>query len=137
MVPQGRFELPAYSLPMSYSTPELLRLKFLLFLFIKNNNNRPLIAHITERTYILKVNPKYSAIYPTITGPKIKPAKPNVAKFDTVKLIGSLELLIACRYTTAIKFAVPKPNNIIPGIIKLRFIVTIDNPNIIQENKLK
>ena len=25
MVPQGRIELPAYSLPMNYSTPELLR----------------------------------------------------------------------------------------------------------------
>ena len=37
-------------------------------------NNKPFIAHIIERTYMLKVKPKYSAIYPTITGPKINPA---------------------------------------------------------------
>ena len=95
MVLIPRIELGSDRYQRPVITIILYQLSFILL--IKYSNNRPLIAHITERTYILKVKLKYSAKYPTITGPKIKPANPSVAKFDTVKLIGSLELLIACR----------------------------------------
>ena len=41
MVPQGRIELPAYSLPMNYSTPELLR-------HWLNLNNKYIIKYISD-----------------------------------------------------------------------------------------
>ena len=47
-----------------------------------------------------------SAKYPTTTGPKIKPPNPKVIKFETVKLIPSLDSLIACLRTIATKLAV-------------------------------
>ena len=50
---------------------------------------------MTQRAYILKVSPRYFAVYPTMAGPKIKPEKPNVVKLETVKEIGSVVTLIA------------------------------------------
>jgi len=50
---------------------------------------------MTHKAYILNVNPRYLAVYPTIAGPKIKPEKPSVVKLETVKEIGSVVTLIA------------------------------------------
>ena len=98
---------------------------------------KPLKAQIAESKYILKVKLINSAKYPTIAGPKIKPAKPKVNKFDTVRLIDSFVSLIACRKTTATKFAVPKPKIIIPKRIMYRFEVKIDKNKIVQDIILK
>ena len=85
----------------------------------------------------MKVKPINSAKYPTITGPKIKPPKPRVNKFETVKLIDSFDSLIACRRTMAIKLAVPNPKIIIPNKITYRFIVKMDTNNNAHEKILK
>ena len=82
---------------------------------IKYRSAKPLKAQITDRRYILNVKLIISAKYPTIAGPKIKPAKPKVNKFDTVRLTDSFVSLMACLKTTATKFAVPKPKIIIEG----------------------
>ena len=94
-------------------------------------------AQIIEIKYILKVKLISSAKYPTIAGPKINPAKPSVNKFETVRLIDSFVSLIACLKTTATKFAVPKPNIIIPKRIIYRFDVKIDKNKIVHEIILK
>ena len=94
-------------------------------------------AQIIDSKYILKVKLISSAKYPTIAGPKIKPAKPSVNKFDTVRLIDSFVSLIACLRTTATKFAVPKPKIIIPKRIMYRFDVQIDMNKIVHDIILK
>ena len=77
----------------------------LLILLIKYKSANPLKAQITDNKYILNVKLTNSAKYPTIAGPKIKHAKPNVNKFETVRPIDSFVSLIACLKTKATKFA--------------------------------
>ena len=66
MVPQGRFELPAYSLPMSYSTPELLRLKFsIIYLSIfahvqSPSSSEKLTGHQHAGLFTVVVSPSIS-----------------------------------------------------------------------------
>ena len=47
---------------------------------------------MTQRAYILKVSPRYFAVYPTMAGPKIKPEKPNVVKLETVKELSLIHI---------------------------------------------
>ena len=58
-----------------------------------------------------------------MAGPKIKPEKPRVVKFETVREIGSVVTLIACRITMAIKLAVNSPNKTSAGIMRYKFEV--------------
>ena len=80
---------------------------------------------MTHKAYILKVSPRYLAVYPTMAGPKIKPENPSVVKLEIVKEIGSVVTLIACRITMAIKLAVNNPNKTSAGIIKYKFEVNM------------
>ena len=89
---------------------------------------------MTHKAYILNVNPRYLAVYPTIAGPKMKPENPKVVKLDTVNEIGSVVILIAWRITIAIKLAVNRPNKTSAGIIRYRFDVSILRKSIVAPN---
>ena len=80
---------------------------------------------MTQSRYMLNVKPIYWAVYPTIAGPNIKPEKPKVVRFETVREMGSEETIIACLITIAIKFAVNKPKITREGIIKYKLPVRI------------
>ena len=80
---------------------------------------------MTHSAYILNVSPRYLAVYPTIAGPNIKPENPSVVILETVREIGSVDTLMACRITIAPKFAVNKPKITNAGIIKYKFEVNI------------
>ena len=68
-----------------------------------------------------------------MAGPKINPENPSVVILETVREIGSVETLIACRITIAPKFAVNKPKITNAGMMRYKFDVSmhinkIDDP---------
>ena len=100
---------------LSYNIAEYFITTFYFFIYISKQEFK---NQTRQRIYILKVRPKYSAEYPTSAGPKIKPKKPIVNKFETVKPNGSFPAFTPSLKTIPKKFAVPKPNNITHKEIK-------------------